>query len=344
MPRRKPKHKTWISGTGIEDYTVVWRVFECSKVGCHQLLRFSEDDIICLWDCQEEIAKAIKDFIKEYHRRKPGYDKLIQNTLEKCIQRKKSHKKNVPVFKCPKCNQVMYINEEFLKSTETSRWKYCRVCEWLQPLGNFDFHRPNTGGFRSGRQLECKFCKRTKINPFLNPLRTSDQHREAAQRRRLYGILSGELEKIDSKKIFDKFEGVCCNCGKLLEFKNGKIVGGALDHTLPARYLWPLTTENATLLCDNCNNIKHDKWPSEFYDKKKLRRLAVLTNLPFELLSGKPKINPEALKKILANVDRFIEDWIEYPEDIKKIRNLILETEGIDIFDKAKRIPDYLKE
>jgi len=217
------------------------------------------------------------------------------------------------------------------------------VCEWLQPLENFDFHKPNTGSFRSGRQLECKVCKKTKINPFLNPLRTPDQHREAAQRRRLYGILSGELGKINSKRVFEKFDGKCFNCGKPLEFKNGKIIGGALDHTLPARYLWPLTTENATLLCDECNNKKHDKWPSEFYDKKKLKKLAVLTGIPFDILSGKPRLNPEALKKILANVDKFIEEWIEYPEDIKKIRNLILEMEGIDIFERAKHVPDYLK-
>ena len=344
MPRRKPKHKTGIVGTGTEDYTVVWRVFECPRVGCHQLLRISEDDIIQLWGCQQEITKAIKEFVREYYRRKPGYDDLIEETLEKCIQNKKSQGKNIPVVKCPKCGQKIYIDDEFLRSTKNSRWKYCRVCEWLQPLQNFDLHKPNTGSFRSGRQLECKICKRTKINPVLNPLRTSDQHREAAQRRRLYGILSGELGKINSKEIFEKFDGKCFNCGKPLEFRDGKIIGGAIDHTLPARYLWPLTTENATLLCNECNNKKHDKWPSEFYDKKKLKKLAVLTGIPFDVLSGKPKLNPESLKKILANVDKFIEDWIEYPEDIKKIRNLILEMEEIDIFEKAKYVPKYLKE
>lgn len=343
MARRKPRHKTSITGTGTEDYTVVWRVFECSRVGCHQLLRISEDDIIKRWDCQEEIRNAIRVFVKEYYRRKPGYDHMIETTLETCIQSKKFQGKNIPIFKCPKCDQKMLIDNEFLKVTKNSRWKYCRVCEWLQPLENFDFHKPTLGSFRSGRQLECKICKKTKINPFLNPLRTSDQHREAAQRRRLYGILSGELGKIESKETFKKFEGKCFNCGKRLEFKKGKIIGGALDHTLPARYLWPLTTKNATLLCDDCNNKKHDKWPSEFYGRKKLRRLAILTGIPFELLSGKPKLNSEALKKILANVDKFIEDWIEYPEDIKKIRNLILEMEGIDIFERAKHVPDYFK-
>ena len=344
MPRRKTKHITDIKGTGTEDYSVVWRVFECPRVGCYQLLRISEDDITECWKCTEEVKNATKNFIKEYYRRKPRYDDLIETILEECIQSRKSHSEKIPVIKCPKCGQKIYIDDEFLKATKNSRWKYCRVCEWLQPLENFGFHKPNTGGFRSGRQLECKICKNTKINPFLNPLRTSDQHREAAQRRRLYGILSGEPEKIDSKKIFEKFEGKCFNCGKRIEFKNGKIISGALDHTIPARYLWPLTTKNATLLCDECNNKKHDKWPSEFYNKKKLRKLAVLTGIPFDLLEGPPRLNPNALKKILANVDKFIEDWIEYPEDIKRIRNLILELERIDIFKRAKHVPDYLKE
>jgi len=344
MPRRKAKHETGIKGSGVENYTVVWRVFECVRIGCHQLIRISEDDIIRLWDCSNVFNNAIRNFTKEYYRRKPGYDDLIENTLETDIKTKKVKIEKIPVFKCPKCGQEIYIDEEFLRSTKNSRWKYCRVCEWLQPLENFDFHKPNLSSFKSGKQLECKVCKKTKINPFLNPLRSSDQHREAAQRRRLYGILSDELGKIDSRKIFNKFEGKCFNCGKPLEFKNNRIVGGALDHTLPARYLWPLTTENATLLCDECNNKKHDKWPSEFYSTKKLRRLALLTSIQFEVISGSPKLNPIALRKILANVDKFIEDWIGYPDDIKKIRSLILEMEGIDIFNKAKHVPDYLKE
>ena len=57
-----------------------------------------------------------------------------------------------------------------------TRWKYCRVCEWLQPIGvtvsragsvrgktvgsAFHYHKPNSRAFRSERQLECKECKR----------------------------------------------------------------------------------------------------------------------------------------------------------------------------------------
>lgn len=142
-----------------------------------------------------------------------------------------------------------------------SRWKYCRVCEWLQPLENFHRHKPDERSFRSGRQLECAMCKNTRINPVLNPKRTQDQHREFSERRRLYELLAGE-SKLDSRKIFRQFDEKCFNCEKKLHFSSKKPLQYHLDHTLPAKFLWPLV-KGPTILCENCNNAKHEKWPSE---------------------------------------------------------------------------------
>ena len=72
-------------------------------------------------------------------------------------------------------------------------------------------------------------------------------------RRRLYNILSGEPGKIDSRAVFDRFNGKCFACQKDLTFQAQGRSDFRLDHTLPNRYLWPLTTETATLLCDACN-------------------------------------------------------------------------------------------
>ena len=299
MPRRKTRHKTGIRGTGVVDYTVIWRVSEGYRTSCDQLMKVSEDQV-------EEWRKE-----------------------EKAVQ-----------VNCPKCQ---YLNDDDIIE-RASRWKYCRVCEWLQPLENFHKHKPTSSrSFRSGKQLECKSCKNLLINPTLNPLRTSDQHREAAQHRRLYSILSGDIGKINSRVISNKFENRCFNCEKELMYREKRQRNWTLDHTLPAKYLWPMTTDNATLLCNECNNFKHDKWPSEFYPEEKFKKLAVLTGFPFDLISGPPKLNPESVKRILANIDKFIEDWIHYPEEIKKIRNLILEMETIDIFEVAKYIPEFLK-
>jgi len=274
------------------------------------------------------------------------------------------------VFECysPGCDQLMKVSEDWIEEQRAAgaqiavgcskcgfqnaaeiieraaRWKYCRVCEWLQPLDNFHKHKPRGRSFRSGHQLECRFCKNTRINPDLNPKRTSDQHREAAQRRRLYRLISGEEGKIDSHAVFERFGGKCFSCGKPLIYKARGAKGYDLDHTLPAKYLWPLNTANATLLCGECNNAKHDKWPAEFYKPEQLKALARLTSIEYDVLNGPPTLNPKALEAILANVDRFIEQWIAYPDDIKKIRQLIQEMNGTDIFAGASTVPNFLKE
>lgn len=246
--------------------------------------------------------------------------------------------------KCPKCGSE--IGPDFIQ--RAPQWKYCRVCEWLQPLDAFHRHKPNSSSFRSGRQLECKVCKNLRINPNLNPKRTADQHREAAQKRRLYALLSGEPGKIDSKKVFDRFHGRCFKCGEKLKYTARGRGNFRLDHTLPAKLLWPLTTENATLLCgedvNDCNNHKHDLWPAKFYTKPKLRELAVLTGFPFDSLAGSPKLNPAAVAKLRANVDQFLQRWIEYQDEISRIRKLVLEMEGFDIKQHAHSWPAFLDE
>ena len=238
--------------------------------------------------------------------------------------------------RCPKCK---YRNQPELIQ-RGARWKYCRVCEWLQPLENFHRHKPNRGSFRSGHQLECKVCKNTLINPFLNPKRTRDQHRESAERRRLYELLAGE-QKLNSRVIFHRFRGRCFKCGKQLRFSEKGGLQYRLDHTLPAKFLWPLI-QGPTVLCEVCNNAKHEKWPSEFYNESQRRGLSVLTGIPYELLSGRPRLSPEAVQKLRANIDEFLKRWIKYPNEIKKIRKLALEMEGIDIFEGAQVVPNFL--
>jgi hypothetical protein len=160
----------------------------------------------------------------------------------------------------------------------------------------------------------------------------------------LYSLVSGEAGKIDSRAVFERFGGKCFNCGKPLIYRATGVRNYDLDHTLPAKYLWPVSTGNATLLCNDCNNAKHDKWPSEFYTPEQLKALARLTSIEYDVLSGAPRLNPTAVEAILANADRFIEQWIAYPEDIKKVRQLILEMNGVDIFVSATVVPDFLKD
>ncbi|HEY81666.1 MAG TPA: hypothetical protein G4O01_00030 [Dehalococcoidia bacterium] len=227
--------------------------------------------------------------------------------------------------------QFVIRHDEYID--EAQEYKYCIICNTLKPIDFFDRHSAR----QSGRQGECRLCKRI-YNSIKNQTRITDQHREASERRRLYRVLAKEPTKIDAKSIYDKFGHKCFLCGKKLTYPEDV----RLDHTLPARLFWPIST-SATLLCSDCNNVKHGKWPSEVYSESQLRKLSVLTSIPYEILAGPPKLNPEAVQWLVENVDAFIEQWIRYPDEIKKVRNLVLEMTGTDIFKHAKVIPDFLK-
>lgn len=157
-------------------------------------------------------------------------------------------------------------------------------------------------------------------------------------------MLAQEAGKIDSRAIFEKFGGTCFKCGRELQHSAKGHGDFQLDHTLPARLLWPLTTENATLLCAQCNNEKHDRWPSEIFNTQQLRRLARPTGYEYALLAGEPQVNDHAVERIFEDPDAFIEEWIGYPEEIKKVRRMILEYANVDIFENAASVPNYLKE
>lgn len=166
----------------------------------------------------------------------------------------------------------------------------------------------------------------------------TDQHREAAQKRRLYIDVAGS-EKIDSQAVFKRFDYKCFKCGKdLKDIANEK--ERALDHTLPAFYLWPLTTENATLLCSFHNGEKAGKWPSEYYSQEELKRLSIITGIDFQLLSGLPIFNPNAIEKLQSPeiVDQLLFKYAAYFTEIIKIHNRILTHTGLDFFKFSRTI------
>ena len=215
---------------------------------------------------------------------------------------------------------------------EAQEYKYCLYCNSLKPLTFFARHGSRGG---TGRQGECSLCK-TIYNSLKNQTRLTDQHREAAQKRRLYMDLSGGA-KIDSKTVYERFNHRCFKCNEDL---SSDVNQGSLDHTLSVYYLWPLLTENATLLCAFHNGEKAQSWPSEYYRPDELKRLAVITGIDYELLSGRPTYNPEALK-LLAQpefVDNLLVKFSAYMPEVIKLRNRLLRDTGIDFFQVSTTI------
>jgi len=233
--------------------------------------------------------------------------------------------------------QFAILHDDYI--FEAKEYKYCILCKTLKSLELFDKHSAR----KSGRQGECRLCKKI-YNSIKNPTRLTDQHREAAQKRRLYVDLSGS-EKIDSPTIFRRFRYKCFKCGKDLS-KMDDERERPLDHTLPAVYLWPLTTENATLLCREHNGEKSGKWPSEYYSENELKRLSVLTGIPFESLAGKPFYNPEAIQKLQTPgyVDQLLTKYNRSMQELIKLRNRLLADTGLDVFAHAESIsPAWVK-
>ena len=223
---------------------------------------------------------------------------------------------------------------------EAMRYKYCIVCNTMKPLDFFDHHSSRT----SGRQGECRLCKKA-YNEIKNGTRLSDQHREAAQKRRLLLDVAGS-PKINSREIEERYNHKCFCCGKDLSAVADRHEK-PLDHTLPVYYLWPLSTENATLLCRDCNGSKSGAWPSEFYDDAHLRRLSILTGFDYDLLAGSPQYNPAAIAALHdpEKVDALLVKFVGYMPEVIKLRNRILRDTGFDFFSVSTTISDaYIRQ
>ena len=231
MARRKPYTKVEKRGQqrpphvrGMGD--VLFRGFQCLSSECQEFIVVREDDV----DADFQITCPACAFIHQAG----GEAKLFDYALVRHADGE--------VIEVIEEGEFTILHDEYIGQAQ--RLKYCLLCYTRKPLDHFDRHQSR----RSGRQGECKLCK-TIYNNIKNQSRTTDQHREAAARRRLYRLLAQEPGKIDSRAVFEKFGGACFRCGQELRRSTKGHAAFQLDHTLPVRLLWPLTTENATLLC-----------------------------------------------------------------------------------------------
>ena len=88
-----------------------------------------------------------------------------------------------------------------------------------------------------------------------------------------------------------------------------------MDHVLPSKFLYPLTRENAALLCPGCNNGKHDRWPSQYYSNNELIEISRITGADLSLLAEQtPVVN--ASIDVEACVSRFLQ--VRQKSNLKK--------------------------
>lgn len=166
-------------------------------------------------------------------------------------------------------------------------WKQCNTCGRVLPFESFSRHR---GWGPLERQMECRACKGA-INAVLNPKRTAQQlHEGSALRRAADLLMQGDDQHLDIVALFRRFNSRCFKTGQVLDMANRS--SWAIDHILPARFLFPLATWNAALLSKGANDLKRDRWPSKFYTNSELVQLALLTGANLALLTrDEPVVN-----------------------------------------------------
>lgn len=273
MARRKSIHQTdldRIEGIRVHDVWVGFVCVQCSQFNCIQvgssLLDSQATFESASWKCEE-----------------CGYlhSKNSDLPFENWPQSYREHT-SLPT-------QRFWIGF-FRIATEhpSSYWKQCNACGRVLPFHAFSRHR-KWGALE--RQMECRSCKGA-INAILNPRRSRQQLHESAARRRVADLLlEGENKPVDLHQLFQRFDSKCFKCSKPLSFSARR--SWEVDHILPSKYLYPLSVDNAALLCAGCNNAKHGRWPSEFYTNNELINLSKLTGADLSLLaSAQPVVNP----------------------------------------------------
>lgn len=299
------------------DGQTLYKVFQCLNPDCTEIITVKKDDI------DEDYSIVCP---------KCGYEHYSggeQHLFDFSMDVNNDDGEAVSVQE----GEFVVSHDEYIENA--ALYKYCLICNTLKPIECFHKHAV----LKSGRQGECTMCK-TNYNAIKNGTRTSDQHFESSQKRRLLIEVAGAV-RVSRKMIERKYGLKCFNCGKDLSGVTANREK-PIDHTLPVYYLWPATTDSGTLLCHECNGNKTGKWPSEFYSDAKLHQLAVHTGFDYHLLAGAPQYNPKALRRLQnsADVDALLVKNSGHMDEVCKLRNRILADTGIDFFQYATALSE----
>lgn len=299
------------------DGQTLYKVFQCLYPDCTEIITVKKDDI------DEDYSIVCP---------KCGYEHYSggeQHLFDFSMDVNNDNGEAVSVLE----GEFVVSHDEYIENA--ALYKYCLICNTLKPIEYFHKHAV----LKSGRQGECTMCK-TNYNAIKNGTRTSDQHFESSQKRRLLIEVAGAA-RVSRKAIERKYGLKCFNCDKDLSGVTAN-KEKPIDHTLPVYYLWPATTDSGTLLCHACNSNKTGKWPSEFYRDAKLHQLAVHTGFDYHLLAGVPQYNPEALRRLQnsADVDALLVKNSGHMDEVCKLRNRILADIGIDFFQYATALSE----
>lgn len=275
MSRRITKNRTGISRLGDVPNHDIWVTYTCIR--CHHVNHINIGTE--LLDAKE-LARTAEWECSNCH-----FVHSIYSDLPDSWTHWDAELRSADSLSCERFWQTFF---KLAVENKDSYWKQCQCCGRILPASNFAGHKGWKG---LALQLECRACK-ASINAIGNPRRTSEQHREAAARRRIGDLLAkiteGHNEKLNIDDLFERFEGRCFKTGLPLDKNNTQ--SWHIDHILPSKYFYPLTKENAALLSREANENKKAKWPSEFYTPQQLVKLSEITGADLTLLSSKEPV------------------------------------------------------
>lgn len=150
------------------DGQTLYKVFQCLNPDCTEMITVKKDDI-------DEDYSIICP--------KCGYEHYSggeQHLFDFSMDVNNDYGEAVSVQE----GEFVVSHDEYIENAPL--YKYCLICNTLKPIECFHKHAV----LKSGRQGECIMCK-TNYNAIKNGTRTSDQHFESSQKRRLLIEVAG---------------------------------------------------------------------------------------------------------------------------------------------------------
>jgi len=241
-------------------------------------------------------------------------------------------------------------------------FQYCihQITQKLLPISEYTINRNTKAPHKlrqDGYPLQpyCKESKKLYVNSRHNKLRTKDQLLEGTYGSRTRGIVTailGNPPKISINQIFEKFNNCCFKCSKPIDINNRKYY--QIDHFMPASGYWPLTQDNATLLCKDCNQSKKDNHPSVFYSKEKFEILTKKLIKIENIEDSNYILNDKILVDFNQNFDIIISRWEQINrnkisfkkyinKEIKRIKKLDCYKKHTNLLEKLKKYEESIQ-
>jgi len=172
--------------------------------------------------------------------------------------------------KCRDCTREYHRNWERVNREHVNKrkkqWREDNPEKCLESIRRWEASNPEKVNERKKQWREDNRESTRKGNRIWST-NNKDKKREYERKRRARKQQVKEsYTKEDELYTRELFEHKCANCGSIENL--------CIDHHMPLSKGYPLTRQNAVLLCTSCNCKKQNKIPDNFYSMYKLNEIS----------------------------------------------------------------------